>query len=232
MDNSQYATYLLPRLPEATISKKFASINKDASRSIPGLILHRSHELLWNDSQWSKQLLDSNKFHFVCVAKRRSSNDDEPPTLETGRWIGMCTWVGPLSHEDFMPSDSSDTSDDESEENETFWHAGRVYLRPAHRNSSAFSSMVSECVQFVRNFTIDHLDASSGHCRVRMHTTLSPNSVMGPLYEATGAHQIDLVTLHESLRANYTLQDVSEDAFSAGDFTTKDRPLLEWLVDC
>ncbi|KAI9721405.1 MAG: hypothetical protein M1828_005155 [Chrysothrix sp. TS-e1954] len=229
MDNNDYATYLLPRVPEATVIKKFASINKDASRSIPGLILHRSHELLWSDGQWSKQLFDPKKFHFVCVSKRKSANNDEPPTLKNGRWVGMCTWVGPLSQEEYTHSDASDSSDDETEEPETFWHAGRVYLRPAHRNPSAFTSMVEGCVTFIRNFTIDHLGASSGHCRVRMHTTLSPNSSMGPLYEATGAHQIDYLTLHESLRANYTLQDVSDDAFSKSDYATRDRPLLEWL---
>ena len=240
MNDSQYATYIIPRQPNPAFAKKFASINRNASRSIPGLVLYRSHELLWNEDQWSKQLNDPRKFHFITVSKRSTTKNEKPPTLENGEWVGMCALTGPISKGKYggfdAPGDSdpeSDLSDNESETfQETLWHAARVYLRPAHKNATAFFSMVQAYTQFICDFTPNHLGLPPSHCRARVQTTLSSTSTLMPLYEATGARCIDVITLHDSLRASNSLKDVPSDALCSSDFTKRNRPLLEWLVEC
>ena len=227
----KYATYQVPRNLDPNKLNKFALLNREAARSIPGLVLFRGHELAWTSSDWLKQLQDPSKFYFACVAPTSEAHEHQVPTLDTGKWVGICACRGPLAEDQYtFPEITSD--DFRLTMNETRWHGGRMFLRPAHRNPSAFDTLTGACEDFMRHYTLEHLNKPSGTCLARMHTTLSAGSPIEPLYRANGADNKGHVTIVESLQVSDSLKDVADDILSSEDHTVRDRALLEWVIQC
>ncbi|KAI9845076.1 MAG: hypothetical protein M1837_005080 [Sclerophora amabilis] len=237
MAESSYKTHLLPHNPNPSLVQSFSLLNRDALRMLPRLLLYQRHESEWTQEDWASLARDKSRFNFVCVKK---STTEGATSLEEGKWIGMCSFTGPLSQQDYDGLGSRGEDDPllGADSEETRWYGHRLFLRAADRNMEAMSSLHHTSTNFLREFTRELLGDENGtisgrdkKMAARIHgITFAPD--LEGFYGALGARETGRATLVEDLRCRGSLPYVPKELLCEEDYSERSIKVYEYLLDC
>lgn len=227
--------------------QKFKTLRLDALKSAPASFhSNYQHELNYTDEEWVRKMTDPTNHQLICEhirpqsghGEKHEKHDPGQSTSRDSEWVGMFTIQGPLSQEQYdFDFEGSQGPRLGSDEEETRWMLGGLYLRSEHRGTDINTAIHEALLDSLRVWTDDLLrsewDTLTGlekPKRARIVGTLrSQDPLLRSLYQALGAQEVGIVTRAVALRmaGNDELIGVH-----TGERHHEDLVAMEKLIDC
>lgn len=224
------------------ILKSFKTLRLDALHSAPAFFQsNHAHELKFTDKEWTRRILDPAQHHLICRFVHRKVHDKEnhelgSATSSEDEWVGMLTLHGPLSQDQYTFK-GRQGSDLGSDEEETRWFLGGLFLQSEHRGTEMNTAILEAVLRFLRIWTEEALETSFDEVTglenskiARLGGNLrSQDPTLRRLYEALGAVEVGSVDRAEALRIAGNDELIgSED----GEEREPRMIALERIIDC
>jgi hypothetical protein len=116
-NTAKYVCHRLPQVLSPLLERRFAYLNCEVIRQQAGLTLPLTAHLLKSSVEWAEDLRTGTIF-VICVTANSKSG---AVSLEEGRWVGMCSLLGPLSNLDYNKL-TPKAEETQMEENQTAWY--------------------------------------------------------------------------------------------------------------
>lgn len=191
------------------ILKSFKALRLDALHSAPASFSSNyAHELKFTDEEWTRRILDPTHHHLICRPVHSKVQDKEnhelgSATSSEDEWVGMLTLHGPLSQDQYTFG-----SDLGSDEEETRWYLGGLFLQSEHRGTEMNTAILEAVLRFLRIWTeealetlFDEVTGLEKSKSARLGGSLrSRDPTLRGLYEALGAVEVGSMDRAETLR--------------------------------
>ena len=222
--------------------QRYKALRLDALLSSPtSFVSNHKHEQAFTDTEWAERITDPSRHHMIC--KKIGPTNDDASDIQSvdssfgeGEWVGMFTFLGPLTKEeyDFQGRIGPPLGEDADE---TRWHLFGLYIKAEDRCKDAAIVTHEAILEYLRNSTEEiletALDARTGlekRKRARVAGSKpSQGSLLTALYASLGGYDIGWAERAEALRISGNAE-LSSRRKNEGDM----GPVLimEKVVDC